>query len=85
MVEVFLPIGESLETVHHGAIEPVCGVGQNEDDDVDVQGAHVLPLPPGNALKFLVSEEEVALGGLNGHNPLRLLRGPESQRHDYEA
>jgi hypothetical protein len=34
MVEVFLPIGESLKTVHHGAIEPVCGVGQNEDSPI---------------------------------------------------
>ena len=85
IVEVLLPVGERLQTVHHGAVEPVGRVGHDEDNDVNVQGAHVLSLPPRHSLEFLVRKEEVALGRLDGHDLLGLLGWPESQPHDCDV
>lgn len=78
VIEVIFPVGKGLETVHHGAIETVRCVSHDEDDDVDVQGTHILSLPPGYALEFLVSEQEMSLCGLGWHDFFVCLWGPES-------
>ena len=85
VIEVFLSVGQGLETIHHGTIETVRCVRHDEDDNVDVQGTHILPLPPGHALELLVSEQEMTLCRFNRQDLLARLRGPESQRHDCES
>jgi hypothetical protein len=45
-------------------IESIGSVCENEDNDVEVQNAHVRPLPPGNTSELLVRKEEVTLGRL---------------------
>lgn len=81
MIEVILPIGQRLESVHHRAIEAICRIGENQDDDENVEGAHVSSLPPGQASKLSARKEEMSLGRLNGEYPLALLWRSQSQAH----
>jgi hypothetical protein len=46
-------------------IESIGSVCENEDNNVEVQNAHVRPLPPGNASELLARKEEVTLGRLD--------------------
>jgi len=61
MVEIFLPVGEGLETIHHGSIKTISGVGHDEDDDVHVQSAEIGVLVPLDARECSPCEEEVSL------------------------
>jgi hypothetical protein len=66
-----LPIGQRLKAVHHGTIEAISSVRQNENDDVDVESAQVGSLPPCHPWVSAASEEEVSLRRFERDSALR--------------
>jgi hypothetical protein len=73
--EVVLPVAQRLETVHHGAIEPVGSARQDENDSVAVYFTQVGFLPPCYARECSAGEEEMAFGGFDGEDFLPALEG----------
>ena len=61
MVEEVLPVLQGLQAVHHGAIKPVRRVGDDENDNEDVEPSQIWPLPPLDTRKHPTRIEEVAL------------------------
>lgn len=81
MLEVVLPIRQCLQAVHHGTVEAIGCVGEDQDDDEDIEAAHVWPLPPRCARKLLTREEEVALAGNLGRRDGIVVVRPKVNSH----
>lgn len=81
MVKVLLPIAQALQTIHHGAVEAIGGIGGDEDDDVDVERPHMLAFPPWQTGERSPREIEMALGGLDGLQGLRVSKCRWAESH----
>lgn len=62
-------------------IETIGSVGKNENNDVEVQNAHIRSLPPRHTSKFLASKEEMPFSWLIRNDLLGPL-GRTEKTHD---
>jgi hypothetical protein len=57
--------GAKSKPLHHGVVEAIGGVGEDKDQHIEVQAAHVTLLPPLDAREDPPGHQEVALGRLD--------------------